>query len=115
MRDSALIFEPEITESTKGGMTPLHCVELSNDEEDAKLLLEDNADINAENGNGDIPLHCVTLSDHRAMVDILLDNKAEVKRLNSAGDTPLCSARRFKHIVVAILPNKNFLLFPDHK
>ena len=74
-------------------MTPLYAAVNEGHIEIVKLLLANNADVNAADKDGNTPLHRVFITlmikDINGMVELLLSHKADVNAMNNKGETPL--------------------------
>ena len=75
-------------------MTPLHLVAGGQSSNAAaaeflELLLINNADVNATDGNGRTPLHSATIQGYTAFALQLLARGADVNARTSKGETPL--------------------------
>ena len=80
---------------------PLH---LLTDPEQAKLLLNADADPNARTMDGQTPLHCIAQGDHSETVQALCNSGADPNARNSDGQTPLhLAVENSDHETVRIL------------
>lgn len=59
-----------------------------NDVNLAKILINNDADVNAKDANGNTPLYLAILNKNSAMIKLLLDNGADMYIKNKRGDTP---------------------------
>ena len=86
------------------GQTPLHLAVISRQKKVVKLLIEHNADVNAEDAvAADTPLHEAAGTDHQ-ILKLLIEHGADLHKRNSAGLTPLHNAaRRGDHKSVKLL------------
>ena len=64
-----------INQIDKSDMTPLHYAATYNKHEIAKFLIEEGADILAQDTSGDLPIHMAAREGHKKVVDVLLDGK----------------------------------------
>ena len=87
----------------QNGQTPLHIAAFNDRIDVAKLLLADNADVNAKAKNGSTPLHLAAAKGFREMVELLLSNKADVNALDNDSWSPMHSAIFWEHKDVADL------------
>ncbi|MGA2541204.1 MAG: ankyrin repeat domain-containing protein [Verrucomicrobiota bacterium] len=71
------------------GNTPLHYAAANERTEEAKVLLANQADVNAKENTGLTPLHIAALKLRKRMVELLLANKADVNAENHDGVTPV--------------------------
>ena len=63
-----------------------------------KLLLNNNADVNASRSdNGATPLYVAAQNGHTEVVKLLLDNNADINAMTHHGQKPIDSARRNLH------------------
>jgi len=76
------------------GCTPLHWAAHFGHEAVVRLLLENNADIEARDNDGRTPLHWAAARGHEAVVRLLLENKAYIEARDNDGRTPLYYAVR---------------------
>ena len=75
------------------GMTPLHCYIIENKKtEEAKILLDAGAKVNATTSSGHTPLHYATSNNKFNFVDFLIQNGANTNAKSNSGVTPLHSA-----------------------
>ena len=72
-----------------GAPSALHLAAHVGNYDEAKLLLEHHANINATNDFGQTPLHIAIHNDATNVVQLLLENKAEVNLKDNEGKTPL--------------------------
>lgn len=80
-----------VNETNDGGFTPLIVAGYRNQIEIVKILLENNADINAKSGEGSV-LMGACYKGEMEMVKLLLEKGAEVNTDNDLGTTPLMYA-----------------------
>ncbi|PIK60415.1 putative ankyrin repeat and KH domain-containing protein mask [Apostichopus japonicus] len=66
-----------------------------------KLLLEYEADVNAQSSAGNTPLMYACSGGHEEIVKILLDNGAKIEDHNENGHTPLMEAASSGHVAIA--------------
>lgn len=59
-----------------------------NDVNLARILINNDADVNAKDANGNTPLYLAILNKNSAMIKLLLDNGADMYIKNKRGDTP---------------------------
>lgn len=104
----------------KNGDTPLHVAELSGHEDMAKLLLANNAEVDAKDSHGWTPLHAAAANGcdsrrtrswaeaqlrarcvHKELVQLLLDSKADINAKDNDGRTPLYFAALLGRLDVA--------------
>jgi ankyrin repeat protein len=71
------------------GDTPLHLAILYGKKDVARLLLSNNADVNAKGHRGWTPLYCVAVKGYRDIAELLIASKADVNVKESDGWTPL--------------------------
>lgn len=74
------------------GFTPLHIAAMHGYHSVAKLLIAQNADINAGDCNGSTPLHIASCHGMISLLTLLVDNGANPNRVSFNGSTPLHSA-----------------------
>ena len=74
------------------GTTALHAAAAKNKVEIAKLLIENNAEIDAEDYNGKTPLHTAAENGSPLVTKILLSNGADKSHKDITGKTPLILA-----------------------
>ena len=68
--------DPVLSKERAGG-TPLHCGAQNGHKDVAELLLANQADVNAKDGNyGDTPLQCGAQNGHKDVVELLLASQA---------------------------------------
>ena len=88
-----------------GGDTPLHLAAAALHVDSARLLLENGADINAQNRRGAMPLHYAcdprpsggnawNPEAQAALIDLLMEHSAKVDHADKGGATPLHRAVR---------------------
>ncbi|HUU18847.1 MAG TPA: ankyrin repeat domain-containing protein [Sedimentisphaerales bacterium] len=72
-----------------------------------KSLIEDGADVNAENISGETPLHTAAATGHSEMAELLIAKGADVNAENRQGETPLKFAadKGHKEIVELLIEN----------
>ena len=85
---------PDVNTKDELGWTPLHSAAISNDYEEAEMLINNNADINAEDNRGDTPLHHAVRQDAHEAAEILLKYGADINAQNDHSETPLYRAVR---------------------
>lgn len=78
--------------------TPLHWASSVGDQDVVAWLLEQNADVDAKDGNGNTPLHLAAFMGRGQVAASLLDRGAHVNAPNSYGYTPLAMAARNQHL-----------------
>ncbi|MGD0815313.1 MAG: ankyrin repeat domain-containing protein [Verrucomicrobiota bacterium] len=74
------------------GWTPLHWAAYEGHMDLAELMLNNKAEVDANNKNGDTPLNRAAAKGHKSVAELLLAHKAEVNAKNYAGWTPLHEA-----------------------
>jgi len=74
------------------GFTPLHIAAMRGYHSVARLLITQNADINAGDCNGATPLHIASCHGMVSLLTLLVDNGANPNRQSFNGSTPLHSA-----------------------
>jgi hypothetical protein len=107
--EALLKEQPSLVSSKdeQSGQTPLHIAAFNDRIDVAKLLLANNADINAKAKNGSTPLHLAAAKGNKDMVEFLLSNKADVNAVDNDGWTPMHSAIFWEHDDVADLLGKD--------
>lgn len=85
--------------------TPLHYAADAPNLNAAKLLLEENADVNIKNSDGNTPLHVAIEKNTPAVVSLLVQYGADPTIANNAGKTPLKMAQKNKKLL-KLLQNK---------
>ena len=70
-------------------LTPLHMASLRGYEEVARVLLEGDADVRAQNDDDQTPLHVASREGHLEVVRVLLEHGASTKAQDKVGSTPL--------------------------
>jgi ankyrin repeat protein len=73
-------------------VTPLHCAVYQGNEAMVQLLLENDADINAQTNSGDTALHLATIKGHRKIMKILLAKGTDKTKTNEVGNMVLHAA-----------------------
>ncbi len=81
----------------------LHKMVIARREEAARLLIENGANINAEDGYDMTPLHYAAAQGHRGLTELLIDKKADINACNDFNITPLHYAVMGGHNEVAEL------------
>lgn len=71
------------------GHTPLHRACLAGEENAAKKLIENHANVNAQDTDGATPLHIAVFCNNTTLVELLLLNNADPDRADFEGLTPL--------------------------
>ena len=102
---SEILKEPPLT-----GLTPLYWATVNGQTEVVKLLLDNNADVNAScSDDGVTPLHIAGCNGHTEVLKLLLENNADVNaRRTDNGATPLHIAAFEGHAeVVKLLLDSN--------
>lgn len=87
-----LLESPErkhINDKTMSGVTPLHIAAATDQDDIAKLLIDNGADINAKTLTGFTPLHWAASRDAIHTATLLINNDAEVSLAARNGITPL--------------------------
>lgn len=79
------------------GFTALHRTCVTGKTQVIKLLLENGANVNAEDMYGDSPLHYACFCGHKDAIELLLAYGADPKMASRDGKTPIDSAREEKH------------------
>lgn len=74
------------------GATPLHYAAAAGNEQEAKRLLHEGADANAQDENGWTPLHFAAQSKAVAVAELLIAAGARVNATDLHGNTPLWTA-----------------------
>ena len=86
------------------GNEPLHeAVKVRNNGSVVMLLLQNGADVNAQDDYGVTPLHVAAEKGHLGMVSLLLSHGASPGARNEFGETPLHLAREHGHQKIAAL------------
>jgi hypothetical protein len=91
----------------KFGQTPLHVAAFNDRLDVAKLLLANNADVNAKSNNGSTPLHLAAGKGNKEIVELLVASKADVNALDNEGWSPMHSAVTYGHSDIADLLSKS--------
>jgi hypothetical protein len=76
----------------KGMVTELHGACWANKHDEVKRLLEDNGNLESQDGRGNYPIHVAACIDDATLVDFLLNAKSSVHARDKAGQTPLMRA-----------------------
>ncbi len=84
------------SKSSQGG-TPLHLAAMQGHLQCVQLLLDNKADINAQNDNNDTPLHLAVYRGQLACVQILVQHQASLTIRNNNGETPAMLAAEKGH------------------
>jgi ankyrin repeat protein len=85
------------------GRTALHWVAENGNEAIARMLVEQGADISAEDKHKDTPLHCAARRVHETIVQMLIEKSASVKATNEDGQTALDLAAERNHEATKML------------
>ena len=83
--------------------TPLHKAAWNDSLADAKLLIADDADLNAKYGSGITPLHITAWNDSFAVAKLLIDSGANFYAKYGIGYTPLHACAIYNSVKVAEL------------
>ncbi|MFN7038022.1 MAG: ankyrin repeat domain-containing protein [Alphaproteobacteria bacterium] len=84
--------------------SPLHVAALYGHEQIVTLLIEAEADVNAQNYNNDTPLHKAAVWGNNKIIEQLINAGADVNKLNDQGFPPIISAIfHNKHETVKLL------------
>ena len=75
-----------------GGFTALHIAVVEGELNNARILLEAGADINAKNSFGETPLHRAVITENIKVLEFLISNGADINALKNRGFTPLHKA-----------------------
>ena len=97
-------------ESLSSAGTPLHIASYKGHETIAKLLISNDADIDAQNINGFTPLHLATQKNYLNIVKLLLTYKASINEAADKLETALHIASKEGHVDLA-----EFLIFNGAK
>ena len=96
---------PYIAEEIKRQKTEqyisLHIAAENNSTKVAKILIENDADVNEKNANGDTPLHIAAENNSTRVAKILIENGADVNATNFVDQTPLHYAAQLNSTKVA--------------
>jgi len=96
--------KPDLVSSRDGnGDTPLHHAAARGHLDIAKLLLSNNAPVNATNSVGETPLHSAAATGRTELAELLLVNHANANAKANNGETPLHLAAYSGHKEVARL------------
>ncbi|XP_078683768.1 uncharacterized protein LOC144917494 [Branchiostoma floridae x Branchiostoma belcheri] len=87
----------------KSGDSALHAASLGGHTPCAKILVENDADVNIRNKIGDSPLHHAAARGRTDTAFYLIRNGADLDALNEAGETPLHHAGLYGHSHTAAL------------
>jgi ankyrin repeat protein len=86
-------------------MTPLHMASLRGYEQVARVLLECDADVTAQNDDDQTPLHVASSEGHLQVVRVLLEHGASTTARDKVGSTPLHLALQPRDIDESHVPN----------
>lgn len=78
-------------------VTPLHSAVAANDEKIARLLVDNNADINGRQEQGYTPLHEAAQNGNEKITRMLLENGADAKAKLDTGQNPAALAKEHRH------------------
>ena len=90
---------------TSNDMTPLHAATMFGYAEVAKILLDNDADIDAKNEDGVTPLHYASFNGHTEIVKLLLERNAKINVEDENGETPFDYASDQAHIDIMKILN----------
>jgi ankyrin repeat protein len=79
-----------------GGFTALHFAVSEEELNNARILLEAGADINAKNAFGETPLHRAIMTENIEVLEFLISNGADINAQKRNGFTPLHKAVFFQ-------------------
>ena len=108
--------DPKLVQAkTEDGSTALHLAALEGKAEITRMLLANQAPVNARGLREETPLHMAMYSGHREVAELLLASQADVNAQDSAGETPLHLAARkgYRELVVLLLSHKADLGLTD--
>ena len=94
----------DVNDARGGGIfeyTALHVAAMYENDDVAKVLIENGADVNAVDKNKRNPLHCPLLYGHADVVKVLIQNGADVNAVDKDKRTVLHHAARKGHVDVA--------------
>jgi hypothetical protein len=107
--EALLQADPKLAEArTDDGSTALHLAALEGQAEITRLLLANQAQVNARGLRDETPLHMAMYDGHREVAELLLASGADVNAQNTAGETPLhLAARKGYRELVELLVSHN--------
>lgn len=98
----------------EGEELPLHLATKKGDCEIVRMLIDEEANVNATDENGSTALHIAASYDHKAVIQLLLDCKAEVNAMDHAHWKPLhCAARHSQVDSIELLIKNGTKLLPE--
>ena len=86
-------------------LTPLHMASPRGYEQVARVLLECDADVTAQNDDGETPLHVASKEGHLQVVRVLLEHGASTSARDKFGSTPLHLALQPRGVEDPHVPN----------
>lgn len=93
--------DPNVLSRNPIGVMPLHAAVAGRHADVAKLLLDNEAQVNAKSDGGWTPLHNAANNGDAEMVRLLISWKASVDARNDSGKTPIDCAMEHGHTAIA--------------